>query len=342
MPDHISREEAQHPFFAGIDVGGTNIKFGVVDEQGRTLAATHIPTKVEQGPQVAVKKMGETIRQMSHEIGLDESEVVAVGLGTPGTMDLSTGMLLQPHNLPGWWDFPIRDRLAEATGKPVVFANDANAAAYGEFWVGRGAEDHSIVLLTLGTGIGGGIIVRNQSIDGQHGHGSECGHIVIDQREDARICPCGQRGHLEAYVSAKSVVKRTEEKLAEGRGSTLSERFQSGKPMTALMVAEEAERDDLLSIEIVLETARILGIGIVSLMHTIDPGAVILGGAMDFGGPHSVLGQNFLEHVRAEVRRRAFPIPAAQTVIDFAALGGAAGYIGAAGIARAQYQNPSL
>jgi glucokinase len=132
-------------------------------------------------------------------------------------------------------------------------------------------------------------------------------------------------------------VKRTREALATGRQSSLTERIAEGEEISGLMLAQEAEKGDKLATELILDTAMYVGVGAVSLMHTIDPGAVILGGAMNFGGNSSRLGRRFIERVREEVRRRAFPIPAKNTVIDFAALVGHAGYIGAAGIARLAY-----
>lgn len=336
--DYLPTELAQHPLFIGVDVGGSSIKIGVVDDSGQTLAATQIPTHQERGPADAIPRVIQAIEGLFTEDGLNWESVAAVGLGTPGTMDVARGMILQPHNLPGWRDFPIRDALSHAARKPVAYSNDANAAAYGEYWVGSGKEYHSIILLTLGTGIGGGIIIRGLSIDGENSHGSEVGHIIIDYNEDARVCACGKRGHLEAYASAKAVVKRTEELLESGRTSTLEERCRSGEQLTPLMVSEEAAKDDPVALEIVLETASLLSVGIVSLMHTVDPGAVILGGAMDFGGARTKLGLRFLERVRAEVHHRAFPVLAERTVVDFATLGGNAGYIGAAAVARALYR----
>ncbi len=220
---------------------------------------------------------------------------------------------------------------------PVTFENDANAAAYGEFWVGSGREFPSMVLLTLGTGIGCGIIIGDMVIQGAHSHGGEAGHVIIDSRDDARMCGCGWRGHLEAYASATAVVKRCEELLDAGRATSLAKRLAAGEELTPKLIAEEAEAGDELSLEIVLETARYLGIGTVNVMHVVDPDVVLLGGAMTFGGAERALGRRFLDRVRQEVRRLARPIPAAKTVIDFATLGGDAGFIGAAGVARLDY-----
>lgn len=338
MQDLLPARQAQRPLFFGIDVGGTNTKFGLVDDLGRTVRRTSIPTEQEKGPQDAVGRMCRMMDQMVADAGLDQDEVAAIGLATPGTMDLKSGMTLQPHNLPDWWNFPIRDRLHQASGRRVAFSNDANAAAFGEYWVGRGAEFGSIAFFTLGTGIGGGIIVNGVSVDGEHSHGSECGHTLIDYHPDARICGCGQPGHLEAYACAGAVIRRTEEQLATGRPSSLKQRVAAGEGLTPLLVAEEAGKDDKLALEIVMQTACYLAIGAVNVMHTVDPGAVIFGGAMTFGGRESQLGQRFMQRIRHEVRCRCFPTLAGRTVIDFATLGGDAGYIGAAGIARQMHQ----
>lgn len=332
----VTRRDAEPPFFAGVDLGGTNIKVGIVDNRGRTLAFVHAPTERERGAEVGAQRMATLVAEACQQAGLKSAELARIGLGSPGTMDIPAGMLLEPHNL-GWMHFPIRDRLAHHAGLPVTFVNDANAAAYGEFWVGTGAEHNSMVLFTLGTGIGSGIIVRDHLIDGEHSHGGECGHIIIDIAADARVCPCGQPGHLEAYSSATAVIARTEEALQSGRQSSLHARVAAGEELTPLMLSQEAENGDPFSLEIILETARYLGIGAVTLMHTIDPDGVVFGGAMTFGGHESPVGRQFLDRIRQEVQQRAFPVLAAKTKIDYASLGGDAGYLGAAGVARLEH-----
>lgn len=330
----VSAAEAKHPLFLGIDVGGTNIKLGVVDDLGRTLALTKVSTREEEGPEAAIVRSRAATDAMLRGIELGRSDLSAIGLATPGTMDIPKGMLLQPHNLPHWYDFPIRERVAQVWGLPTSYANDANAAAYGEFWVGGGAQYHSIIMLTLGTGVGGGIIIGDLSIDGENSHGSECGHIVIDCNPTARMCGCGKRGHLEAYCSATGLLKHAEELLDKTPATSLLDRISEEQPLTPKMIAEEAEKGDQFSLDLVDELATYLGFGVTSLMHTIDPGAVLLGGAMNFGGPGHPLGERFIGQVRSIVRQHAFPIPAERTTIDFALLEGEAGYIGAAGIAR--------
>jgi len=337
----LSLADATPPFFAGVDLGGTTIKIGLVDKLGGTLAFTRRPTEIDKGPDDGARRMSEAVTDLIREVGLGPQDVVRVGLGTPGTMDVPAGMLLEPHNLPGWFDFPIRDRLAQYCEKPVTFANDATAAAYGEYWLGSGRDFRSMVLLTLGTGVGGGIVTAGRPIEGEHSHGAECGHLLIDYHDTARLCPCGKRGHLEGYASATAVIQRTREALSAGRDSSLQRRANAGDAITPLMVAQEAEAGDDLARELVLDTARYLGIGIVSLVHTIDPDGVVLGGAMTFGGHDRPLGIEFLQRVRDEFRRRAFPVLADHVVIDFASLGGDAGYLGAAGLARVDQQQAS-
>lgn len=335
----ISLAEAQRPFFVGVDLGGTNVKVGLVDDLGRTLAYRSIATEADRGPEDATRRMAQAVRETIAEAGLQVHEVARVGLGSPGTMDIPGGYLIQPVNLKGWDGYPIRDKLAEYCGLPVSFENDANAAAYGEYWVGSGRAYHSMVLLTLGTGIGCGIIIGDMVLRGENSHGAECGHIIIDCRDDALICGCGQPGHLEAYASATGVIRRTQAALADSsRATSLRERLAKGEELSPLMLAQEAEKGDQFSLEMILDTARYLGIGIVSLMHTIDPNCVLLGGAMTFGGRENPVGRQFLARIKQEIDRRAFSLLAERIVLDFAALGSDAGYIGAAGIARLEYQ----
>ena len=216
-PEITVPSQATPPFYWGIDIGGTGIKIGLVDRDGRTLAYRKIPTLQSEGPQAAVRRIAAAMDQCEQPLGVAE-QVARVGLGAPGPMDLPRGYLVAPPQLPAWWDFPIRDALAESVGHAVSFLNDANAAAYGEFWLGSGREDTSMLLLTLGTGVGGGIIVDGELVNGVNSFGSECGHIIVDSSETAQLCAWGGgRGQLEAYASASGVVMRTRQRLTRGR-----------------------------------------------------------------------------------------------------------------------------
>jgi glucokinase len=326
--------EIQKPLFVGIDVGGTNIKFGLVDNVGRTLAYQSMRTEQERGPEDACERMGTVTGQMIKDAGVPSSDVVRAGLATPGPMDIPNGMILRPGNLPDWRDFPIRDRCSFHLGMPVTFANDANAAAYGEYWKGAGAQFQSMILLTLGTGIGGGIIVRDMLVEGEHSCGGECGHILVNPAADAPVDSLGKRGSLEAYTNATAVVERALASIRSGAVSLLAKRHAAGETITPRLVAEAAEQGDHLACKVIEENAYWLAIGIVSLIHTIDPDAVVLGGAMTFGGQESHVGRDFLKHIREEVRPRLLEPLRDAVEIQFASLGGDAGYIGSAGLAR--------
>jgi glucokinase len=331
----IPVNQSQAPYFAGVDIGGTNIKIGLVDNCGQTLAFDSIITNEHAGPQQAVERSAETIGALAAKAGLSLDSIVRVGLGAPGTMCLKRGMLLDPPNLPNWHYFALQAAFEAAIQKPVSFINDANAAAFGEFWVGKGAKHDSLALLTLGTGVGGGIIVEGKLINGVNSFGSECGHLIVDSRPDARLCVWGGgRGHLEAYASASAVAARAEEELRKGAVSSLSQILMHGKAITAKRVYEAALIGDAFSLKIIDETARYLGVGVTSIVHTTDPGLVVLGGAMNFGGSGSPIGERFLEGIRAEFKERTFSHVFEGTTITFATLGGDAGYLGAAGTAR--------
>lgn len=326
--------QASRPLFAGVDLGGTNIKAALVDDAGRMIAFHTERTHAERGPEDAAARMGQAVHAVARLAGIATADIVGVGLGSPGPLDIPAGTIVRAGNLVGWDDFPLRDRVAAHCGLPVTFANDANAAAYGEFWVGAGRDAGSLVLITLGTGVGGGIIIGDVNVEGAHSHGSECGHMIVDPTPAGRFCPCGQPGHLEAYCSAKSLVLQAEEALARGATGSLAAAVAAGEPLTPILIGREAEAGDALATSLIEEAARWLGIGIVSIMHAIDPEAVMIGGAMTFGGEASPVGRTFLERIRAEVHRRTFPTLAARTAIGFASLGGDAGAIGAAGLAR--------
>ncbi len=327
-------DEAKFPYFFGVDVGGTNIKIGLVDDHGRTLAFKSIATNESAGPEAAVGRMAETCRELARQVGARPQDVPRAGLGTPGPMSLEEGLLLNPTNLSHWHHFPIRAALAEELGIPVSFVNDANAATYGEFWVGAGADYNNLAMFTLGTGVGGGLIVNGRLINGVNSFGSECGHFVVDSRPDARLCVWGGgQGHLEAYASASAVAARAEEGVRGGKSSSLQKSLDHGNSITARQVYEAAKLGDAFALQIIDETAFYLGIGTAGAVHAIDPGLVVFGGAMDFGGSACAIGQRFLQGIKDEFRRRTFPNVADGTRIEFALLGGDAGFIGAAGIA---------
>ena len=324
-------------YYLGIDLGGTNIAAAVLDERYAIVAQDSRKTLCPRAAEEIMDDMVATALSALEKAGLSLTDVAYVGVGCPGTVNHTTRVIEYSNNL-DFHQVPMGEYLEKKFLKPVLIENDANAAAYGEYWVGSGRELSSMVLYTLGTGVGGGIVIGDVVVEGHHSTGAECGHIIIDISPKARLCPCGQPGHLEAYCSATAVLKRTEEALAEGRPTSLRKRMAEGSALTTVLLAEEAAAGDPLAEAIIVETAHYFGVGVTSLMHAIDPQGVVIGGAMTFGGNETAVGRKFLAEVRAEVGRRAFPVLAARTSIEYARLGGDAGFIGAAGLARLEHR----
>lgn len=324
------------PFFVGVDVGGQSIKGGVVDDAGEALSSISVPTEAAKGQEHGLNQMCETVRRAVAAAQLQLADISGIGVATPGTMDIPAGVILDPPNLRPWKNVPVRRHIEQVFGKPTAFQNDANAAAYGEYWCGAGRGAHSMVLFTLGTGIGCGIIINDTILEGEHSHGAEVGHIIIEMLH-GRMCGCGQRGHLEAYASATAVVKRTQEALAQDGGGSLLHRVLAapGAQLSARDVFDAAQDGDGLARTIVEETAYYLAVGAVNMMHTINPDMVVFGGGM------IAAGDPFLETIRTHVKRLAFPVPAERTRICYAQLENDAGFIGAAACGRQVYRRVS-
>lgn len=329
----MTNSSAKKRLFLGIDLGGTNVKAGVVDDLGHVLASGSVATEAAQGPDHGVRQMVLAGKNAVQSGGFSLQEIAAVGLATPGTMDIPGGMLLDPSNLPGWMNFPIRDRVGKELGRPTILQNDANAAAYGEYWAGQAKDVRSLLFYTLGTGLGGGVIVDDHIIEGQHSHGAELGHVILEMN-NGRLCTSGQYGTAEAYVSATALLRQFREKLESGEVTSVRDRLAAGEELTPLLISQEAESGDHLSLELIMEMARCLGAAIVSAVHVIDPAMVLLGGAMTFGRNETKVGREFLHRVHQEFRARTFATLADKITIEYASLGGDAGFIGAAGCAR--------
>jgi glucokinase len=316
-------------YYVGLDVGGTTMKAALVDDAGRAGPSVSLPTDAHKGQEHGLATMCEAIRRAAAAAGKTMADVAGIGVATPGTMDLAAGIILDPPNLKPWQNVPVRQFIQDTFGIPTAFQNDANAAAYGEYWAGAGKSLKSMVLFTLGTGVGGGIIVDGKVLEGRHSHGGEVGHMKIAMA-DARRCGCGRLGCLEAYASATAVVARAREALrASPKGSRLAGLLHAGEEeLSARAVFIAAAAGDELAQTIVADTAYYLAVGAMNMMHIIDPDAVVFAGGM------TAAGEPFLELIRRHVRELAFPVPAERTQIRYAQLGSDAGFIGSAACAK--------
>jgi glucokinase len=318
--------------YVGLDVGGTTMKAAVVDDDGRPLSRPVVmDTNPERGQEAGLETMCETIRRAVAAAKMAPSEVTAIGVATPGLMDIKRGLILDPPNLKPWKNVPVRDHIAQAFGKPTAYQNDANAAAYGEFWVGSGREAKSMVLFTLGTGVGGGIIIGDLIVEGEHSHGGELGHMRIETPDRGRICGCGARGCLEQYGSATAVTKRAREEMAAWRGppTRLREYYTANDDeLTAKVIFDLAHAGDACALKVVDDTAYYLALGACAVIATVDPEMVVFGGGMVGSG------EWFRKKIDDNVRRFGLPYPTKSVKVTFATLGSDAGFIGAAGCAR--------
>ncbi|AMV19002.1 ROK family protein [Planctomyces sp. SH-PL14] len=317
--------------YVGIDIGGTTIKAGVVSADGTVLTNTIYPVCLDCGRDEGLIHLYAIIDRIIAE-SRSRERIAGIGLAAPGTMDIPAGVIFHPFNLPGWDNLPIVQLVSERFGLPAVLQNDANAAAMGEAWLGRARGVDSVMFWTLGTGIGGGIVLNGRVWEGAHSHAAECGHMIIQQEGGPRS-EFGIHGSLELYAGARGLLRRCREALASGARSTLRDREAGGETITPIIIADEAKQGDELADRLIMETARYLAIGTVNIMHILNPAMVLFGGAMTFDQHGSELGRRFLAKVKEEVKARAFPIPAERTIIDYAVLGGDAGFIGAAACA---------
>ena len=307
----------------GIDLGGTNIKGGVVNEEGRVLELHSIPTQAHEGPDSVISRRARLAGELR---GKAPGSLLGMGVGSPGPLDPTDGVIYTTPNMPGWENYPMKKRLEEKMRLPVVVENDANCAALAEYWRGAGQNSHTMILLTLGTGIGGGIVRNGQLVNGEHVAAGEIGHMVINF--DGPKCGCGNHGCLEAYTGASGIVKRAWEVLEKpGTVSVLREMAGDDKlGLTPAMISEAAGKGDGVALNVLRETGRLLGVGIVSLVNIFAPETVILGGGV------SAAGEVLFSSVREEVRRKAMPPGNERVHIVPAAMGNSAGVVGAAGL----------
>jgi len=311
----------------GVDVGGTNIVVGLVPEEGGVPAALRVrATPSMGGPEGAVGHMVRLAREVVAEVagGLGEPEVVGVGVGCPGPVDRERGVVLDAFNL-GWEPFPLRDRLARALELPVVLENDANCAAWGEYWQGAGRPFRSLVCVTLGTGIGGGLVQDGHLVRGATGTAGELGHTSLASA--GRRCACGSYGCLEAYASGPNIAARARERVEAGGDSVLLDLVEGEMDrITALTVYEALVLGDEIAREVMTETAKILGAGIANVINILNPEAVIIVGGVTRAGEH------LFDPLRSEVRQRAFRRAWEGCRVLPGELPDTAGVIGAAGL----------
>ena len=310
----------------GIDLGGTNIKAGILNDRGELVHHTAIATEAEHGFEHVFVRLVALVDQLIATGGLARGDIAGIGYGTPGPMSHKEGIIYASPNLPGWVNIPLRKRLSAATGFPVTLENDANVAAYGEFVAGAGQGLSHMVMLTLGTGIGGGVIVEGRLNRGGFDNAGEIGHLIV--QPNGRPCPCGQRGCLERYSSANAVAERFVEALESGESSPLKSRLDAGQSVTSVDIVNAATAGDGLAVRIWGETCFHLALGCINVQHMLNPECIVLGGGLINAG------SRLLDPLRREIAEQVWTIAQDAPRLEFARLGDDAGVIGAAALAR--------
>jgi glucokinase len=296
------------PYSIGVDLGGTNLRAAAVNANGEVLARVSVPANYDAGPLKVVNEIVAAIRKVRDH--LDNGELRGVGIGVPGFIDIERGVVIGSSNLPGFNDFPVRDEIQQHLGIPIILENDANAAALGEKWIGAGQNVKHLILLTLGTGIGGGVIADGKILHGSHGMAGEFGHMTVFP--DGNPCGCGNNGCLEKHASATAIA-------AMGRMMHFGHEINTAEDVYVLALAGNAR-----ALQVFDSVGRALGIALASLINAFNFPLYLLSGgplpAWDFFAPS----------LFAEVRKRSFTFARTGTRIEKAQLGADAGLLGAA------------
>lgn len=311
--------------YIGCDLGGTNIKAGIVDsDTGEIIGQKSIPTLARDGHDAVMQRMADLILALTAENGLRISEIGAVGIGLPGKLDMDKGEVLFLTNLPGNWPHvPVEKVISEKVGLPVAIMNDVRAITYGEWKFGAGQGVDTMVCFALGTGVGGGSIINGRLHLGIGGSAGELGHMVIDL--NGAYCGCGNRGCLETYCSGPAITSAGLRAVTQGMTTQIGELvgYDMNK-ITPEIVSRAALMGDEIARQIYDQAGYALGIGIGNILVSICPRKVVIGGGV------AAAGDLLLEPARRAVREYAHVVPVDQVEIVLAKLGTNAGVIGTA------------
>ena len=262
----------------GIDVGGTTVKVGFFETIGALLDKWEIKTNTANGGEAILPDIAKTIEEKLSKEGISKDEVQGIGIGVPGPV-LNASVVTRCVNL-GWGEIDVAGTLSKIIGLPVKVGNDANVAALGEMWQGGAKGSSNVVMVTLGTGVGGGIIVDGRIVAGANGAGGEIGHLNVCE-DELESCNCGQHGCLEQYASATGVVRMAKRKLAKTTDETSLKKFDD---LTAKDVFDEAKAGDKVALEIVDEVCEILGKTLGKIACVVNPEVFVIGGGVSKAG----------------------------------------------------------
>jgi len=304
----------------GVDIGGTNIKIALVDTKGSIIYSNTTPTRAEMGYEYTIGNIKQAIIDLAKETKIDISTIEAIGFGFPGQIDYKNGIVRMLPNIPGWVDVPVAKIMEEEFKVPTRLDNDVRCAALGELNFGAGKGCENLVCITVGTGIGSGIILNGKLIRGASNAAGEIGHIKLAVH-DGPLCGCGDFGCFEAYASGPAIVAMAREYIAGGKSSKYKE--MATEELSPYIVAQAALQGDVVAKRIYTKMGETIGIGLSSVVNLLNPEKIIIGGGV------AEAGDILLEPIRKTIAKRAMPIQAAAVEIVPAQLGNSAGVIGA-------------
>jgi glucokinase len=315
----------------GVDLGGTNLRIAAVDDRGTLLEKVTLGTQVQRGREYVISEMTAAIQNVTEKYK-GKGDLVGIGIGVPGFIDMDTGTVRESPNLPGWSDYPVHQDIEHRLGTKVVLENDANAAAMGEKWLGAGRDVDDMVMVTLGTGVGGGIILKGRVWHGMKGMAGELGHTMVIP--DGHPCGCGSHGCLEQYASATAVVRMAKEAVAKGMSTAMANASRNDVEFSAKVVYQLAIQGDSAAQDVFNTVGKSLGVTLGTFVNALNLPMYVIGGGV--ASAWDAFSPAMMEELR--VRSFIYRVTAPEavksgdkrTIVTRALLGSDAGLFGAA------------
>ncbi|MBN1352713.1 ROK family protein [candidate division KSB1 bacterium] len=310
----------------GLDIGGTKLLAGVLNKKGDIAATAKLPTKAATGFENGRKRIVEVIRSAVAAAGMTMEKISAIGVGSPGPLDLAKGTVIETPNLK-WKNAPVRGVIEDAFGKPVKIDNDVNAGTLGEFTFGAGIGAQHVIGLFVGTGLGGGVIINGKLLHGFNQNAAEFGHVIINPKGPK--CGCGVKGHLEAYVAKSGIERKLRKYIQRGKDTSLASILANGKqPLKSSVIAKAYKNNDKIVVKTINRSAEYLGYAVANFLNIFNPEIVILG-----GGLVEAFGDMYVTRVTKVATANVFPVALRNVQIAKAQLGDNAGILGASVLA---------
>ncbi len=316
----------------GVDMGGTKILSAVIDAGGNILGTSKVSTGADEGTSVVIDRIAESIQKAINKSNVDKASIQAIGIGAPGPLDPETGIVIFAPNL-GWRDVPLKAELQARTGLPTFVDNDVNVGTLGEHAFGAAQGVQNVVGIFVGTGIGGGIILKGELFHGASKTAGEIGHIIV--QADGPRCGCGTRGCLEAIASRTAMAKQFRKAIQKKRKKSMLTKLTDGdlSVIRSGVLVKAIRAKDKVTLKVFKKATKYLGIGIGSIVNFLNPDMIVLG-----GGVVEALDDTFIDNIRSYAEKYALPNTLNGVQIVRAKLGDNSGILGAAALARQRFE----